>query len=250
MERTCECVALPRQLASCASVATSGRHIGFAKSQHIILYLIESLRPNLLSYSKPHLYIIEVNDTDFTMLFLLPLFFAATVAASPIRNGIAARDGAAINDAIQTISDQTITLNKTLTEFNASLEGTIVALKILDQADKLGKAIDEATTITKGSDSLDDTESTAVAYSTVELSRNVYDVLDHIVAKKPDFDKAIFGVGSGSFLVKGSLETLRSKTAVFGSTLEKKLVEKIAELAPLILATIDFSFEKALEVYQ
>jgi hypothetical protein len=160
------------------------------------------------------------------------------------------RDGAQINAAVGAISDQLVTLNGTLNEFEAGLEGTFVALKILQQASDLNTDVETATNVAQESAPLSDADSSSVAFSVVSLSAKVYDVLDNIVAKKPEFDKAILGIGSGSFLVRSNLQTLRNSTSEFGTAVTAKLVESLRDVAPLVIASVDFHFAQALRVYE
>jgi hypothetical protein len=176
----------------------------------------------------------------------IALVFAASVQGA----AVVPRDGASIDAAIQTVSTKIVTLNETVTSFESGLLGTFTALKILGQSADLDGSIKDATRTAEHSAALSDAESETVATSVLLLAQTVYGVLDNIVAKKPEFDKAILGVFSGAFLVKGTLEKLQTSTNNFGDALTPKLTEQFQQLAPIVLGQINDRFDQALEVYQ
>ncbi|GAB0135749.1 hypothetical protein EsDP_00004076 [Epichloe bromicola] len=174
---------------------------------------------------------------------MVPLL-AVVAAASPLR-----RDGNGINAALAKISKQLVEMDETLGTFNRGLAGTVIALKIQGQATALQKGIESATSTTKKSAELDKEESTSVAFSVNSLTKNIYRVLDRLVEKKPDFDKAIFGVGSASGLVKQDLQNLQKATGDFGAALTDKFVGDVRSVSPLVVSAINHHFEEALKVY-
>lgn len=174
---------------------------------------------------------------------IVPLL-AVVAATSPLR-----RDSNGINAALAKISKQLVEMEETLGTFNRGLAGTFVALKIQEQATALQRGIESATSTTKKSAELDDKESASVALSVNSLSTKIYRVLDHLVEKKPDFDKAIFGVGSASGLVKQDLQNLQNATDDLGAALTDKFVGTIRSVSPLVVSAIDHHFEEALKVY-
>lgn len=172
-------------------------------------------------------------------------FLAATcVSSQPVK-----RDASSIVTAIKEIGEQLTTVNGTINEFESGLKGTITALKIHFQSKKVGRLTEDATEITNESEKLNDADSQEVAVSVVDLQPKIFSVLDGIVAKKPQFDKAILGIGSGAFIVRGDLEKLQETTGDFGATLITKLSDKVAGLAPVIIDAIDARFKETLEVY-
>jgi hypothetical protein len=170
------------------------------------------------------------------------ILFIHYVHALPV-----AAEAAPINNAIMAVSEQLVKLNGTLNTFQGGLEGTVTALKILSESRELDDKVDDATEVATASTALDGDGSASVANSIVVLSDQVFDVLEIIILKKPEFDKAILGVGSGSFLVKHSLTELKTSTTDFGTSVTAKLVKELAELAPLVLSTITFRFDEAFE---
>ncbi|KAK2609364.1 hypothetical protein QQS21_002145 [Conoideocrella luteorostrata] len=180
------------------------------------------------------------------MLFLplLLQLLVCVVATTPVR-----RDGESITAALETISKQLVTVNNTLNTFNGGLAGTKTALQIQGQVVTLQKDIDGATATSSKSAALNDEESASVAVSINSLTHDIFDVLDNITRKKPQFDKAILGIASASFLVKSDLQHLQKATDEFGAALTEKLVKSIKDVAPLLISSIDFRFQRALKVY-
>lgn len=178
-------------------------------------------------------------------LFVSLLASLATLAkATPSR-----RDATSINASLDKITQSLVALNNTLNTFNGGLVGTFVALQIQNQALGLERDIDAAAGTASQSAPLSDTESASVAFAITALTRNIYDVLDNIVRKKPQFDRAILGIGSASGLVKYDLQNLQSATDKFGAALTEKFVPAVKNLAPLLISAIDHHFEEALKVY-
>ncbi|KZZ94306.1 Cell wall galactomannoprotein [Moelleriella libera RCEF 2490] len=180
-------------------------------------------------------------------MWIWPLFVSllATLAtATPSR-----RDATSINASLDKITQSLVALNNTLNTFNGGLVGTFVALQIQNQALGLERDIDAAAGTASQSAPLSDTESASVAFAITALTRNIYDVLDNIVRKKPQFDRAILGIGSASGLVRSDLQNLQSATDKFGAALTEKFVPAVKNLAPLLISAIDHHFEEALKVY-
>lgn len=155
-----------------------------------------------------------------------------------------------ISKTIDDISSQIEVLTQTVDGFQGGLSGTADALRILSQSDDLNKKIGDATKLANNSPDLNGEESAAIAYSVVHLSVKTFDVLDSLVDKKPQFDKAILGIGSGSFLVRDNLKKLKASAQGFGDALTPKLVKEVGDLAPYLLSTITFRFDQALKVYK
>lgn len=177
-------------------------------------------------------------------LFVSLLASLATATATPSR-----RDATSINASLDKITQSLVALNNTLNTFNGGLVGTFVALQIQNQALGLERDIDAAAGTASQSAPLSDTESASVAFAITALTRNIYDVLDNIVRKKPQFDRAILGIGSASGLVRSDLQNLQTATDKFGAALTEKFVPAVKNLAPLLISAIDHHFEEALKVY-
>lgn len=182
------------------------------------------------------------------MAFPLSLLLMLVIQSIQILS--VAADATSINNAIEAASDQLVKLNGTLNTFQGGLEGTATALRILDESSELNDKVNNATNVAVASEALDGDGSASVANSIVLLSDRVFDVLQIIILKKPQFDRAILGIGSGSFLVKDSLSKLKISTNDFGDAVTAKLVNELADLAPLVISTINFRFDQALKVYE
>ena len=150
---------------------------------------------------------------------------------------------------ITTIKDQCNTLNSTISTFNLNSNVTRTALKLQSQSSTLLNDVNDATKVVQSTSPLNQDDSVKVAQAVLSLSNVVYTLLDRFVSKKPVFDKALFGVGSVSALVKIDLQNLKTATGKFGNATTAKLEGDIQKLAPLVTADIDFHFYQALQVY-
>lgn len=173
----------------------------------------------------------------------------AFLAISMVHARIGQRDANSITASLTTISNQLVAMNSTLNQFQGGFNGTLLALQIQGEASTLLGDINDATTVTQQSAMLDDADSATVAFSVVSLSSNIYDLLDNLVRKKAAFDTAILGIASASFLVESDLVELKNGTDAFAQALSSKFDAAIKNVAPLVVADIDFHFSQAITVY-
>ncbi|KAL4876950.1 hydrophobic surface binding protein A-domain-containing protein [Aspergillus karnatakaensis] len=135
------------------------------------------------------------------MRFHAPLLLALTAIAqaTPIANDLLKRDGAAVIDAVTTISESLITLNNTVTSYRGGILGTITALKIEFQSIALSNDLRAAIRTTTDSADFTEDESLHVSAAFIDLQPNIFTTLDNIVFKKPQFDNGLLGIGSLAF---------------------------------------------------
>ncbi|KAL2849641.1 hydrophobic surface binding protein A-domain-containing protein [Aspergillus pseudodeflectus] len=181
------------------------------------------------------------------MRFSLTLFILTAVTA--VQALVIPRDATPILSALDTITNQLHTVGDLVEVFTGGFNGTFAALKIQGETGELGTAINKGVTAIKNIQPLNEADSAQVVNVVVALQSDIYGLLDLLVQKKPAFDRAIFGIGSASFLVKIDLQNLRKSTAQLGDAITSKLVDEFQRLAPLITSSIDFHFSQALDVY-
>ncbi|KAL4919197.1 hydrophobic surface binding protein A-domain-containing protein [Aspergillus aurantiobrunneus] len=185
------------------------------------------------------------------MHFHIPLILTITTIAqtSPVPNLIK-RDGAAVIDAVNTISESMVTLNSTVTSYQGGILGTVTALKIEFQSVALSNDLRDAIAVTSDSANFTEDESLNVSAAFIDLQPNIFSTLDNIVAKKPQFDTGLLGIGSLAFLVRANLESQRDLAAELGEAVAGKLTPTYAGLAPLLNAQIADKFEEAIAVFE
>ena len=182
------------------------------------------------------------------MLFIFSTW--AILATSTAHAGVVRpRDVNSITTSLTTISNQLVTMNDTLNQFQGGFNGTLLALQIQVEASTLQNDISSATSAVQQSGALDDADSATVAFSIVALSSNIYAVLNNLVGKKPAFDNAILGIASASSLVESDLQNLKNGTDTLSQALNSKFDASIQHVAPLVVANIDFHFSRTIAIY-
>lgn len=179
---------------------------------------------------------------------ILPILLATAALASPVHH--AKRDGAAVIEAVNTISESMITLNTTVTSYKGGILGTVTALKIEFQSIALSNDLRAAISTTTDSANFTEDESLNVSGAFLDLQPNIFSTLDNIVAKKPQFDNGLLGLGSLAFLVRANLENQRDLAAELGEAVVVKLTATYAGIAPLLNAQIAEKFEEAIAAYE
>ncbi|KAL3473226.1 hydrophobic surface binding protein A-domain-containing protein [Aspergillus californicus] len=185
------------------------------------------------------------------MHFHVPLLLAvaAIAQATPVLNNLVKRDGAAVIDAVNTISDAMVTLNTTVTSYKGGLLGTVTALKIEFQSIALSNDLRSAIRTTTDSANFTEDESLYVSAAFLDLQPNIFSTLDNIVRKKPQFDNGLLGIGSLAFLVKSNLETQKDLAAQLGAAVVDKLTATFGGIAPILNAQIADKFAEAIAVF-
>ncbi|KAL4925331.1 cell wall mannoprotein 1 family protein [Aspergillus undulatus] len=186
------------------------------------------------------------------MHFYLPILLTITAItqATPVPPSLIKRDGAAVIAAVNTISESMITLNETVTSYKGGLFGTVTALKIEFQSIALSNDLRDAIRTTTDSANFTEDESLNVSGAFIDLQPNIFSTLDNIVAKKPQFDNGLLGIGSLAFLVRSNLENQRDLAAELGEAVTVKLTDTYAGIAPLLNAQIAEKFEETIAAFE
>ncbi|KAL5337373.1 hydrophobic surface binding protein A-domain-containing protein [Aspergillus crustosus] len=186
------------------------------------------------------------------MRFHTPLLLALTALtqATPLLTDLIKRDGAAVIDAVNTISESLITLNNTVTSYRGGILGTVTALKIEFQSIALSNDLRAAIRTTTSSADFTEDESMLVSAAFIDLQPNIFTTLDNIVLKKPQFDNGLLGIGSLAFLVRSNLESQKDLAGQLGEAVTDKLTATFAVIAPLLNAQIAAKFDEALAAYE
>lgn len=175
------------------------------------------------------------------------LLTSAAPSASP--SPIVKRDGPAVVDAIHKISDQLVKLNSTVTDYDAGLITTLTALHIELESVQLAGDIKDAIRTTQESEPFSQDASVDVSAATLDLEPKIFSTLDTIVRQKDEFDHALLGLFSLSFLVKNNLEQEQELSAKLGKAIAAKLASPYDQVAPQINKQIANAFEEAIAAY-
>ncbi|RMJ23942.1 antigenic cell wall galactomannoprotein [Aspergillus sp. HF37] len=183
----------------------------------------------------------------------LPLFLTSvaslTAAAPAPTNDLAVRDGSEVVAAVNTIAEQTKTLNETVSSYDGGIVDTVTAIEIETQAIELNNDLRKAIWVTQNSDNFTTAESKAVSTAFLEMVPVVESTLANIVSKEEEFSNGLLGIWSLGFLVKYNLETEKRLALELGHEVEKRLTPVYAEIAPIVISQIKTAFTKAIEAY-
>lgn len=183
----------------------------------------------------------------------LPLLLTTAVslvsAAATPDNGLTKRAASDVIAAVHKISDQTKTLNSTVSSYGGGILGTLTAVKIETEANALNDDLKDAIRTAKRSAKFTDAQSLTVSTAFVDLVPVVRSTLNNIVSKKPEFDTGLLGVGSLSFLVLDNLKTEKGLSLKLGQAVENKLTPDFAQIAPVVLNQVREAFTKAIDAY-
>ncbi|KAF7587650.1 hypothetical protein BBP40_006905 [Aspergillus hancockii] len=186
-------------------------------------------------------------------MHLRPLFLLATTLLSTATSApttLLKRDAQSVVNAVSSISSQMTTLNTTVTSYKGGVLGTGTALKIEFESIKLSHVLKDAISETEDSANFTADESNTVAAAFINLQPKISSTLDNIVAKKPQFDTGLLGIGSLSFVVKWNLQQEKDLSRELGEAVVEKLAEPYKSVAPLLNDQIAAAFEKALAAYE
>lgn len=183
----------------------------------------------------------------------LPLFLTSVVsltAAAPApANDLTARDGSEVVAAVQTIAEQTKTLNETVSGYDGGIVDTVTALKIETEAITLNNDLRQAIWVTKSSENFTTAESKDVSAAFLQMVPVVESTLANIISKEDEFSNGLLGIASLEFLVKYNLETEKRLALELGDEVEKRLTPVYAEIAPIVIGQIKTAFTKAIKAY-
>lgn len=175
---------------------------------------------------------------------LLP--FTATALGAAIEK----RQGANIVYGLQQVQAQIGVLNQMLYYFDGNpATGALDAIKIQDQTDNVGEAVEYTTQIANASPTLDEADSLAVSTQVLSLRPDIKNLLLNIAAKKPEFDGVIVGLFSVSKQVKESLQDQKALTVALGDAIAMKLTGAFKKAAPEINDEFAMEFDAAIAAY-
>ncbi|CBF71476.1 hypothetical protein AN6795.2 [Aspergillus nidulans FGSC A4] len=186
----------------------------------------------------------------FHIPFLLAIFAIAQASPVAAPHELVRRDGAAVIDAVNIVTESMIALNNTVTAYKGGFLGTFTALKIEFQSIALSNDLRDAISTTKSSANFTEEESLNVSGAFLELQPNIDSTLDNIVSKKPQFDNGLLGIGSLAFLVRSNLEKQKELAGELGDAVVLKLTKTYAVIAPLLNAQIQAKFEEAIAAFE
>lgn len=155
---------------------------------------------------------------------------------------LAATAFADIKGALKTISDATIELNTTVTNYNGGLIGLV---PITTQSLCLLHDINEGTDTAKASAPLDFDAALDIAGDTGTLANVVNDVVDNLIRTKPKFKKFLIVVP----IVKEVIVSQRKATKEFSAAVLEKIPKELADIAAILIQQIDDKFAQGIAAY-
>ncbi|KAF9264441.1 hypothetical protein L218DRAFT_943882 [Marasmius fiardii PR-910] len=172
--------------------------------------------------------------------------FVALLAVASALAAPSKRDVATVKDDIAKISDAVNDLNSRITAFpSAASIGS--ALAIHNSASALGDSIGKATTDTKATDSVSESDGQAILASVEQFQPNILHVLQAIVDNKSALQSLpLPGIGN---IVLGDLKSLNTSTGAFSEALINKSPGDLVTKANQIKSDIDSAFATAIAAY-
>ncbi|KAM0500826.1 hypothetical protein ACHAP8_004543 [Fusarium lateritium] len=155
--------------------------------------------------------------------------------------GCAFASGDIISTAIDNISNATLALDKSVTNWPQTLVGT---LPITTKSTLLLTAIHDGTLAARKSEALSVDETLQVAKATSELTKDVSATIETIIAAKPKFDKLMV-----SPVILLNLKLQRALSADFSEAVLAKVPKDLQANAKALVQGIDESFAKAIKKY-
>ena len=149
--------------------------------------------------------------------------------------------GATILENVQQIDSSTAALGQTVEQWKGNFIGT---LPIIESSFSLLKDINTGAKDAEASAPLTLDEAFGVAEATIELSGTVNSTLQAVIDRKPEFDKLLLGP-----IILGNLKMQNSATEKFSSAIVEKVPEEAQAIAESLIADIEASFKRALDVY-
>ncbi|PSS06686.1 hypothetical protein M430DRAFT_23384 [Amorphotheca resinae ATCC 22711] len=169
-------------------------------------------------------------------LLLLPLALLSPVLATTPPT---------ILDAISNISNNTLSLNSSITTFRSESGNPLQLLPIVIHSSSLLASIKSGTNTAKASANLTFDETVAVAGATQSLVSNVQSTLSNIIAAKPLFNRELV-----SPVIYLDLELDKQATDQFSEAVISKVPSALQGLAQQIVAPVDTAFDAALAAYK
>lgn len=155
--------------------------------------------------------------------------------------GCVLADGAAIVEALEIISDDTVLLNNTVTSWTGEILGT---LPIITESASLLIDINNGTQTAEYSAALTDTETFDVAITVAGLITATNTTLTNIINTKPKFDKLLL-----SPVIYLTLASQKDASNKLSAAIAKKVPATFTDAAEQLGATLSASFDVALKAY-
>lgn len=163
------------------------------------------------------------------------VFALASLAATALA------EGAAIVAALDTISDDTVTLNDTVTSWSGDLFGALpITVKSTSLLIDINKGIETA----DDSEALTDLETFNVAVTVANLINDTNTTLTNFINAKPKFDKLLL-----SPVIYLTLSSQKDASSKLSAAIAAKVPETFTDAAETLGAQLDASFDVALSAY-
>ncbi|KAG7287465.1 hypothetical protein NEMBOFW57_006976 [Staphylotrichum longicolle] len=147
----------------------------------------------------------------------------------------------AIVGALTTVDQTTIKLGKAVTKWKGDIFGT---LPIITESTTLLVQVKKGTKAAEDSPALDFQQTIDVATATNKLVVSVNTTLSALITSKRKFDKLLM-----SPLIFVNLGLQKHATSEMSAAIIAKVPKELQELAKGLVAPIDASFEKAIDVF-
>ncbi|MCJ1440388.1 MAG: hypothetical protein MMC23_000871 [Stictis urceolatum] len=179
---------------------------------------------------------------------LLGLALVPLTLAIPAPVLVEARDGAAVEASIATVSSSLVAFNQTVTAFSAGLTDLGPALNVQKASTTLQNDLENAVKATYASGNFTQDESLAIGIALINLQQPINSTLDSLIRKKTDFDMVV-QIFSLRKTVLQSLTTQRGLSKTLGDEVTKRLVPALQGLAPGVGQAIQASFDEAINAF-
>ncbi|KAK7510099.1 hypothetical protein IWZ03DRAFT_433781 [Phyllosticta citriasiana] len=157
----------------------------------------------------------------------------------------------AISQSLDTITDRIKSLNETVSKFEGGeIKGVFELLEIKSKTDQLNDGIENCTAVTNKTGKLDITASTTVGTKILGLQPDIFSLLDNVKSKKPEAEKAGFGLLDVVTLLRGELTKTKEKTRQLGSAFTAALDAALAPQAGPVNQGIQDRFTSTIDAYQ
>ncbi|KAK8159091.1 hypothetical protein IWX90DRAFT_482462 [Phyllosticta citrichinensis] len=157
----------------------------------------------------------------------------------------------AISQALDVITDRIKSLNETVSKFEGGeIKGVFELLEIKSKTDQLNDAIDNSSAIVNKTGKLDIAASTTVGTKILGLQPDIFSLLDNVKSKKPEAEKAGFGLLDVVTLLRGELTKTKEKTRQLGSAITASLDAALAPQAGPVNQGIQDRFTSTIDAYQ
>lgn len=179
--------------------------------------------------------------------------FAAvtTVVSSPVSfEKRAAQD---VIGAIDVLTEELIGLNNTASGYVGGIAGLVKAIRIQIESGKVQSAIESArdTVVDSTEEIFNFADSQGISVAMVSLRPKILQTLQTMISKEPEFAKGVFGLGVIPLngIVLSSLEKQYAASKEFADVLVPMLDPVFANIAPLLIESINKAFDEAIAVF-